>query len=411
MAKPQIEGKDVVGVRFDKRAYPFRTDVDMWLLTNGYEPDYYHCEESETSYRVMLCGRELAEYDQQSVSSLEDTETMGITYIVAVLLPPYQFQVDFDSASLEDWFQILYTGEFKKNFYEFEITPTVLDAMVSNFSKNVLKKKYLPIDYSHNNEQRAAGWITALKLGDDKKTLYAKAEWTPAGRQALIDREFAYFSAEFILSHFDADDGVDHGPVLRGGALTNIPFLKLPPIIPLHEDGRELSAIFFEEDFKMSEAIKLAEVQAELKKRSDEVLALQETVKKMGETVSKAEAVMAQFAELKTDNDKLKSEIELSKKNKEFDALLAGGLACEAQRAHFLSGDVVKFAASAVKMNPVKPSATPPVNPTPEQLSEAEMEWYRRHVAPKGVKLEDYIKMSRDKDFTVSQLTAPSAAN
>jgi phage I-like protein len=294
---------------------------------------------------------------------VEDDGMAGVSYVLAKLLPAMKFQVDLTpemSQALGDWFQIMYAGDFKKNGYSFEITPEVLDSMISNFNKDILKKKQLPIDYSHNNEQKAAGWITALKLGDDKKSLYAKAEWTPSGKAALLEKEFRFFSAEFQMSYYDQDSETELGAVLHGGALTNIPFLKLPPIIPLSIDRRELETILFQEERKMDHTVQLAKLETDLKAKSEEI----------------------------------KAKLALEEKNKGFDKLLKDGLAVEAQRTHYLSNDLVKFAECAVKVNPVAPRNAP-VDTSKVILSDEETAYYEQYLAPKGVKIEDYIKYSR----------------
>lgn len=403
MKKPMIDDKDVVAVIFDKSVYRYRTAVDEWMWMNGYDPDMYHCEESEKSYRLMLTGPQLGSYEQASLERRPAAEGEGIVYVLGRVVEPLKFQVDLGPQDFGDWFQILYTGSFKKYGHEFEITDQVLDTMVSNFQKNVLKKKHLPIDYSHDNHQRAAGWITELKLGDDRKTLFAKAQWTPAGKQALLDREFSYFSAEFVLSHFDAESGLEYGPVLRGGGLTNIPFLKLPPIIPLHEDGRELSAIFFEEE-KHMDPVKLAEVQKQVDGLTAERDAMKNQVAKLTEDLSKFGDIAVRFTQLETQNKELESQLKLSRKNDEFNKLLSEGRACEAQREAFVKENFAEFAAKAEKVNIV----TPPKGADSSEkvvLNENERDFYERNMKPRGVTEEQYIAMSRDKNYAFSHLT------
>lgn len=409
MKRPKIDEMDVVAVIFDKSVYRYRTVVDEWMWMNGYDPDMYHCEESEKSYRLMLAGPQLGSYEQKSLERRAATDMDGVTYVLGRVVEPLKFQIDLDEKAvgeaLGEWFQILYTGNFKKYGHEFEITDQVLDTMISNFNKDVLKKKRLPIDYSHDNHQKAAGWITDLKLGDDKKTLFAKAQWTPAGKQALLDREFSYFSAEFVLSHFDAETGLEYGPVLRGGGLTNIPFLKLPPIIPLHEDGRELSAIFFEEEKNM-DPVKLAEFQKQVESLTTERDAMKSQVAKLTEDLSKFGDIAVRFTQLEASNKELEKSLNLSKKNEEFGKLLSEGKACEAQRQAFIDGNVVEFAAKAEKINVVTPTKG---NDATEKvvLNDNERDFFERNMKPRGVTEEQYIAMSRDKNLTVSYVTPP----
>lgn len=87
----------------------------------------------------------------------------------------------------------------------------------------------LPIDFSHNDHEKAAGWITSVEVEGD--ILYGNVEWTKAGREAIENKEFKCFSPSFypacLGQWYDPENPTRTGRnVLVGGALTNIPFFK-----------------------------------------------------------------------------------------------------------------------------------------------------------------------------------------
>lgn len=95
----------------------------------------------------------------------------------------------------------------------------------------------LPVDYAHGTvlgarDGAAAGWITALQARDDG--IWAKVEWTKAGRQAVASREYRFISPMLRA------DGVKNlsGDVtlLSGAGLTNAP--NLSQILALNEVER-----------------------------------------------------------------------------------------------------------------------------------------------------------------------------
>src|SRR5882757_5095739 len=73
------------------------------------------------------------------------------------------------------------------------IMPSDLMEMKQNFDAGIgvpggLGK--LPIDYSHEEWGKAAGWITQLDIETDDSgvaTLFATVEWSKSGEQALAD--------------------------------------------------------------------------------------------------------------------------------------------------------------------------------------------------------------------------------
>lgn len=145
--------------------------------------------------------------------------------------------------------ELLRTGEWpaSSNKGHLEETTSSLKEYKRNFDAGVAQSKTtegsflgLPIDYKHESWDKAAGWIKAMEVAPAKDpkdaeagimSLYADVEWTPAGRQAIIDGEFKCFSPSWWpASRGDWYDPEDPDVVARnvvvGGGLTNQPFFK-----------------------------------------------------------------------------------------------------------------------------------------------------------------------------------------
>lgn len=101
----------------------------------------------------------------------------------------------------------------------------------SRFADNV-KQKVRGIDpsinYNHNNEDKAAGWVKDAQVRSDGLWLFV--EWVKAAAEAIKNKEYKYFSAEYT-DEWDNTQGSTIQDVILGGALTNRPFMKnLVPI-------------------------------------------------------------------------------------------------------------------------------------------------------------------------------------
>lgn len=143
------------------------------------------------------------------------------------------------------------------------IMPSDLMEMKQNFDAGIgvpggLGK--LPIDYSHEEWAKAAGWIASLELGEDAEgtpTLFANVEWTGPGEQALKDGEYKCISPSFwpacLGEWYDPEDSEQTARnVLVGAGLTNIPFFKdLTAIMASRSsdsDGKSKNVIYIKAD-------------------------------------------------------------------------------------------------------------------------------------------------------------------
>lgn len=233
--------------------------------------------------------------------------------------------------------QLLRAGEFLSEQYgNLKITKEILFGLKKNFDEKVrgYEDGKLPIDYFHENEKIAAGWIENLTLSENGAELWADVKWTPKAEKMLSEGELRYVSAEFSFNYQDNESGKKFGPTLFGAGLTNRPFIKgMDPVMALNEKNQENGGKKMDEKDKEIEALKakIAEMQKAMDGKDMEMSDLK---KKLGET-------QAQYAEEK----------KCAEKRDNFNKMLAEGKAVEAQRESFMSGDMVKFAELAKPTN------------------------------------------------------------
>ena len=254
---------------------------------------------------------------------------------------------------------------YHKQYGKVEITRRLFDEMVENFSKKV-RGIDLMIDYSHDSDKEAAGWIKGLNVrevqlseGDEangieptiEHQLWADVEWTPKGRKTLSDKEFAYLSADFDPSYKDNENPThSFGAVLLGAGLTNRPVIKrMNPAIQLSEfsetdikeNGMTLEEIQKELD---DTKVKLSESEKSLMEKDKE---LEEKEKSMsdGETklaqidqimndlgVSSIEELMAKIAEMRKENVELSEDKKQTERENKLNVLLSEGKISQAQK-------------------------------------------------------------------------------
>jgi phage I-like protein len=258
-----------------------------------------------------------------------------------------------EDSQISNRVQLFRTGEFHHEEYgKFSITPKMLNEMKQNFDAKV-RGIDIAIDYRHDSEDIAAGWITALELTEDGSELWAQVTWTPKGSKVLSEKEFRYLSPEFTNQYQDAETLKKFGPVLMGAGLTNRPFIKsMEPVV-------ELSEIQSKENKTMDMTPE------EMKAKMDELMAenaqLKEQLSQMqGEKdlADKAQAVACE-------------EKKMAEKKIEFLKLLSEGKVCSAQEESFVKGDMAKFVELS---QPVKLSDKGTSSGTPNTVSHADPE-------------------------------------
>lgn len=141
--------------------------------------------------------------------------------------------------------QVLRTGTFSDPRYgTFDITPEQLQSMKANFD-NKVRGVDIAVDYSHESDMEAAGWIEEVSLEEHQgqTQLWATVKWTEKARISLSDKEYRYVSADFMFDYVDNETDKHYGPCLLGAGLTNRPVIKeMNPIIELQEGkGKKMS--------------------------------------------------------------------------------------------------------------------------------------------------------------------------
>lgn len=154
--------------------------------------------------------------------------------------------------------QIARTGIFDHKVYgKFSITFSDLEKMKTNFEADVRRQKIdgnpvLPFDYSHYDEDKAAGWIVGLKIEEIEENtpgsfpvkngaLFAEVKWTPQAAEKIRSHEFKFVSPSIARDYKDAETGKKYDVVLMGAALTNIPFLRDMEAIHLLSEDRRIA--------------------------------------------------------------------------------------------------------------------------------------------------------------------------
>src|SRR5438034_187333 len=149
--------------------------------------------------------------------------------------------VDVSSIHLADdksWIHALPVGEYNHPVYG---KMSLTSEKITNFAENI-KAKVRGIDPSINEmhgvsgDGPAAGWVKDADARPDG--LWLSVEWTPATAQAIKDKKWRYFSAEY-RDKWTNPQGKEFKNVIFGGALTNRPFMKNLLPINLSESSVE----------------------------------------------------------------------------------------------------------------------------------------------------------------------------
>lgn len=137
------------------------------------------------------------------------------------------------------WVHVLPLGSYKHPTYgTIDVTPTRVARFVENV-KNRVRGIDPSINYNHNGDGEAAGWVKDAEQRSDG--LWAFVEWTTSAVQKLKEKAFRYFSAE-IYEEWEDNQGKRHQDVLFGGALTNRPFMK--NMVPLNLSESTVDSAF-----------------------------------------------------------------------------------------------------------------------------------------------------------------------
>jgi phage I-like protein len=138
--------------------------------------------------------------------------------------------IQLDEATSKSWIQVFPIGHWEHPEYgPIDVDEERAKRFTDNIKNNV-RGQQLNVDYDHNTGV-AAGWYTGqAELRADG--VWAEVEWTPKALQHLKEKEYKYFSPDFVDEWVHPSTSTKFQDVLFGGALTNRPHLK--GILPIN---------------------------------------------------------------------------------------------------------------------------------------------------------------------------------
>ena len=187
-------------------------------------------------------------------------------------------------------------------YYE-EINKKHLTEMVDNFNNKALGNIRPFIDIDHEVKE-AAGWLLGVELSAGGNKIIGEVEWTELGIDAIKGKKYRYFSPSFYKNYSDPFKEKHYGMVLKGGGLTNFPFLTSLKEVSLNRKGMKMDKIK-ESDFQ---------------KMADEILSLKGEVARY-----KADAETVNASSEKIKNDFVGLSSTLKEKETELTALRDNG--------------------------------------------------------------------------------------
>lgn len=263
--------------------------------------------------------------------------------------------------------QLLRSGKYSHPSYgEILISEQVLKSLKDNFDNNV-RGCDLSIDYTHDNEKGespAAFWIKSLEIRENKdgkgKGLFAKGEFTPKGMKVIAEKEYRYSSADFVIDYID-QSGKHHPYVLRGGTLTNRPFIKnMNPIKLSEPTKKEIKQMSKEELIAMlkEHGIDVTSIMAQGEQSVGLVRELEAKITELNALPVQKEA---EISALKTQLNELNEKIVMSDKEKALNALIIEGKCVPAQKEQILAAfknaeEIVAFYKNAPIVVSMKPA-------------------------------------------------------
>lgn len=260
----------------------------------------------------------------------------------------------FNEVSQEEWVQLLRVGKFPHGTYgDLEITQKHLQEFKKNFDDNV-RRVDLAIDYFHNSDQDAAGWIKEVELRNDDSELWIKPEWTPKASQKLSDKEVRYISADFSFNYTDKEENKTYGATLFGAGLTNRPHIKnMRAILSEHFDDdkveRVLSALKEQPIKQENKEMNFEEMLKEAGKLSEDQKA--QLAEKLGFSAKVNSKMSEDSAKLSEEIETLKSEKQSVERELAFTKMLSEGKVVPAQKEAFMKNDMVAFASASQEIN------------------------------------------------------------
>jgi hypothetical protein len=148
-------------------------------------------------------------------------------------------QLDENGQVTSSWVHALPLGEYiHPVFGKISVTPDKVKRFADNV-KNKVRGIDPSINYNHNNEDVASGWVKDAEPRDTGLWLFV--EWTKNAVEKIKNKEYRYFSAEYHDKWKNAE-GQEVQDVLFGGALTNRPYMK--NLLPINLSEKSVDYAF-----------------------------------------------------------------------------------------------------------------------------------------------------------------------
>ena len=300
------------------RKYPFRNS-DGTINGGGVVAAWKLAEKEKASDKTLS---KIKPYYDRCLKSREEKKSSQDS---ARLVFQFEIPEDIELKDKPVTIECLKMGKFRHPWYDvltFDIP--FFENMIRNFNADIPQSE-IAFDFNHFSSGGAAAWVQKLFVED--KSLMATVELTEKGRKAIKSKEYRYFSTEYTDDYIEyeisdmldekgnlvtKESKISHGPTLRGGGLTNRPFIKGMKPVSLSEDNK---AIELEEVIDDPNGEKILNLKT--KSKEEVTKAMEKTLE---ELKKEKEALEAKVKKLTEDADETAKE-ELSKMTKQLEEL------------------------------------------------------------------------------------------
>ena len=127
------------------------------------------------------------------------------------------------------WCQLFPLGEWHRSDFpsgKLELTADLFAQFIANWKAG--GSPALPVDYNHDEEGPASGWIEDLRIGPSG-CLEGATKWNERAAAEIKADEKRYLSPTWAMQHVNRTSGEKGGPWLYGAALLNDPFFDSMP--------------------------------------------------------------------------------------------------------------------------------------------------------------------------------------
>lgn len=143
------------------------------------------------------------------------------------------------------WCQLFPLGEWHRQDFpggKLMLTPALFAEFIQNWKAG--GSPALPVDYNHDEDGPASGWIEDLRISASGE-LEGAVKWTEPAAEAIKADEKRYLSPTWSMTHANRRTGAKGGPWLYGAALLNDPFYDSMPrvaasAVPNHQQENDM---------------------------------------------------------------------------------------------------------------------------------------------------------------------------